>query len=119
MTADPDTERLALGAKLKEAREYLDLSQDEVARCLNVPRSAVSLMEAGQRGVDALELKKLAQLYQRPGDHFIGGAKIEPEVPETVRHLARTARKLTEQDREELLRFAQFLQAKAPSARKA
>lgn len=119
MTAGPDAERLTLGAKLKEAREYLDLSQDEVARSLDVPRSAISLMEAGQRRVDALELKKLAQLYQRPVDHFTGRSRAEPEVPETVRHLARTATRLTEQDREELLRFAEFLQTKAPAGKKA
>lgn len=102
-------DRSQLGARLKEVREYLELSQDEVARVLDIPRSAVSLMEAGQRGVDALELKKLSQLYQRPVGYFTG--EIEPEpVPETVQHLARTATKLTDKDREELLRFAEYLQ---------
>lgn len=33
-------------------------------------------------------------------------------MPETVQHLARAAAKLTDRDREELLRFAQFLQVR-------
>lgn len=111
-----DKERQALATRLKEAREYLDLSQDEVARVLDVPRSAISLIEAGQRKVDALELKKLAALYQRPVGHFTGASGSDGDVPETVKHLARVARaasKLSDRDREELLRFAQFLQARA------
>jgi len=111
-----DENRQALGTRLKEAREYLELSQDEVARVLDVPRTAVSLMEAGQRKVDAIELKKLAEIYQRPIGYFTGetGAAI-PLTPESVQHLARTAAKLSDRDREELLQFAQFLQARQPS----
>ena len=38
---------------------------EEVANHLGVPRSAISLIETGARKVDALELTKLAKLYQR------------------------------------------------------
>jgi transcriptional regulator with XRE-family HTH domain len=116
MPQDKDENRQILGTRLKEAREYLELSQDEVARILDIPRTAVSLMEAGQRKVDAIELKKLAEIYQRPIGYFTGeaGAAIPP-VPESVQHLARTAAKLSDRDREELLQFAQFLQARQPS----
>lgn len=113
MTTDTDdVDRQALGARLREARDYLRLSQDEVARALDVPRSAVSLMEAGQRKVDAIELKRLADIYQRPIAFFTGEAGELAPVPETVQHLARAAAKLTDRDREELLAFAQFLQAR-------
>ena len=105
-----EADRQLLGARLKEAREYLELSQDEVAKALDVPRSAVSLMEAGQRKVEAIELKKLGELYQRPVSFFTGEGPVAAPVPEKVQHLARTAAKLSERDREELLRFAQFLQ---------
>lgn len=105
-------DRQKLGARLREAREYLRLSQDEVARALDVPRSAISLMEAGQRKVDAIELKRLAEIYQRPIAFFTGEAGEPAPVPETVQHLARTAAKLTDRDREELLAFAQFLQTR-------
>lgn len=111
-----DVDRQLLGTHLKEAREYLELSQDEVARILNVPRTAISLMEAGQRKVEAIELKKLAEIYQRPIGYFTGGQEAStPTVPESVQHLARTAAKLSDRDREELLQFARFLQARQPA----
>ncbi len=116
MPQDKDENRQLLGTRLKEAREYLELSQDEVARILDIPRTAVSLMEAGQRKVDAIELKKLAEIYQRLIGYFTGeaGAAIPP-VPESVQHLVRTAAKLFDRDREELLQFAQFLRPRQPS----
>ena len=102
-------DRKLLGSRLKEAREYLELSQDEVARILDVPRTAISLMEAGQRRVDVMELKKLAEIYQRPISHFTGEDHATLPVPDSVEHLARAAEKLSDRDREELLRFAEFL----------
>jgi transcriptional regulator with XRE-family HTH domain len=108
-----DVDRQLLGSRLKEAREYLELSQDEVAKALDLPRPAISLIEAGQRKVEAIELKKLAEIYQRPIGFFTGEAGAGTPVPETVQHLARAAAKLTEKDREELLRFAEFLQLRA------
>jgi len=106
-------ERRRLGERLKEAREYLELSQDEVAKVLGVPRSAVSLIEGGQRRLDSLELKRLSELYQRPVTYFTG-AEEDHGTPEIVQHLARAANKLSEQDRAELLRFAEFLQSRTP-----
>ena len=111
-------DRKGLGAKLREAREYLGLSQDEVARAVGLPRSAISLVENGQRKVDALELKKFAEVYQRPVVDFTGDVDvIEGAMPETVQHLARAASKLNDADRAELLRFAEFLGAKAGAKR--
>jgi transcriptional regulator with XRE-family HTH domain len=111
-------DRKSLGAKLRDAREYLGLSQDEVSKAVGVTRSAISLIESGQRKVDALELKKLAELYQRPVVDFTGDDDvIDAPIPETVQHLARAAVKLTEADRAELLRFAEFLSAKPSTKR--
>lgn len=110
-------DRRTLGARLRAAREYLGLSQDEVARAIGLARPAVSLIESGQRKVDALELKKLAELYQRPAADFTGDVEIEASVPETVRHLARAAAKLTQADQTELIRFAEFLSARSAAPR--
>jgi transcriptional regulator with XRE-family HTH domain len=117
MLKDREIDRQALGTRLKEVREYLELSQDEIAKMLDVPRSAVSLMETGQRKVEAIELKRLAAIYQRPIGFFTGEQGAPPPVPETVEHLARTAAKLSDRDREELLRFAEFLQTRHVPAR--
>ncbi len=117
MPQDRDPDRQRVGARLREAREYLGLSQDEVAKALDVPRTAISLIETGQRRVDAIELAKLAEIYQRPVGFFTGETTAPVAVPETVQHLARTAAKLTDRDREELLRFAEFLQTRQAPTR--
>lgn len=110
--SNENVDRRALAQRLKEAREYLELSQDEIARVLEVPRTAISLIESGQRKVEAIELKNLAQLYQRPVGFFTGDDVVPKPVPESVEHLARAATELSDQDREELLRFARFLQTR-------
>ena len=61
-----DADRQVLGERLKEAREYVGLKQDDVAKKLGIPRSALSNIEAGIRKVDAIELAQMAKLYQRP-----------------------------------------------------
>jgi transcriptional regulator with XRE-family HTH domain len=70
------------------------------------------MIESGQRKVDAIELKKFARIYQRPISYFTGEDRVNPPLPRDIEHLARAAAKLTDRDREELLRFAQFLQAR-------
>ena len=110
-------DRRNLGARLREVREYLGLSQDEAAKAVGLTRSGVSLIESGQRKVDALELKRFAELYQRPMTDFTGDVEVGAPLPETVQHLARAAVKLTVADQAELLRFAEFLSTKAPSKR--
>jgi transcriptional regulator with XRE-family HTH domain len=107
-----EADRSLLGERLKEAREYLDLSQDEVAKKIGLPRTAISLIESGQRRVDAIELQKFASLYQRPVTYFTGEV-VAAQLPEDVEHLARTATKLSDRDRQELARFAEFLSSRS------
>lgn len=111
---DSNLDRAQLGERLKQARDYLDLSQDEVAKKLDIPRSAVSLIESGQRKVDAIELRRFAQLYQRPVSYFTGEV-VSAAIPEDVEHLARAAKNLSNRDRQELARFAEFLSSRAAS----
>ena len=112
--SENDNERRRLGEKLRGAREYLGLSQDEVARHLGIPRTALSNLESGQRGVDALELKRLADLYRQPVSHFTGSDDDETAaLPSDVAHLARAAAALSIKDRQELERFAEYLRARS------
>jgi transcriptional regulator with XRE-family HTH domain len=112
---DEAIDRQKLGARLREARDYLGLSQDEVAKHLGVPRTALSHIESGQRRIDALELKKVALLYKRPLAYFTGEAQANASLPDDVAHLARAAAGLSERDRQELSRFADYLRARAQS----
>lgn len=104
--------RRTLGERLREAREYLGFSQEDVAAFLGVSRSALSLIETGQRKVDTLELKKLAGLYKRTVGYFAGEDAEEISFGADVKHLARKVAQLSPDDREELARFADFLRAK-------
>lgn len=110
-------EKTAIAKRLKEAREYLGLTQQQVAEAISIPRSAVSDIESGKRRVAVDELKRLATLLRHPVTHFLGE---EPEIAADVLALARTAENLPEDDRKELLRFARFLeyQKKSDSSRK-
>ena len=57
--------QLELARRLRAARKACHITQAKAARVLGIPRSAVSQMETGQRGVSGLELHRLAQLYSR------------------------------------------------------
>lgn len=99
------TDEELLSSRLRERREYLGYSQQEVADYLDLHRPAISEIEAGRRKVDVLELKKLARLFETPVSCLLGGANVPPsqEVVDLVENL-------DEKDREEVLRFAEFLQ---------
>src|SRR5438552_2952908 len=98
----------ALARRLRESREYVGLSQEAVAERLGVPRASVSAMEAGKRKVSSMELRDLARLYRTSIEQLIGE---EPEQDPVVGALYRTARNLTQEDREQVLRFAEFLRS--------
>jgi len=51
-----------LGRRIRIARVEASLSQDAVAQYLELPRSAVSLIESGKRKVDSLELERFSCL---------------------------------------------------------
>jgi transcriptional regulator with XRE-family HTH domain len=112
---EDEGERRRLGEKLRQAREYLGFSQDEVATFLKVPRTAITNIEGGQRRVEAIELKRLAELYRQPVGYFTGEDEASASLPADVALLARQAAKLSIKDREELGRFAEFLNARAKS----
>ena len=100
-------ERVVLAKRIREAREYLGFTQQQVSEVLSIPRSAISDIEKGKRRVTTEELKRLANLFQYPVRYFLGE---EPELAPDVAALARTAENLSENDRKELLRFAKFLE---------
>ena len=109
--SDERTMQHTLSKRLKEAREYRGFSQEEIAGYLGVPRSAISLIENGSRRVSATELSRLASLYQTTMESLTGLDREESE-PESVRMVARAAAELSATDRDEVLRFAQFLRAR-------
>ena len=108
-----EDERRRLGDRLREARKYLGLKQEEVATYLKIPRTALTDIESGQRRVEALELTRLAKLYRQPVGFFTGEDAVGASLPVDVAHLARRAAALSQQDRDELGRFADYLRSRS------
>jgi transcriptional regulator with XRE-family HTH domain len=117
---EEDGEYMAMGARLRQAREYLGLSQEAVAEALGVPRASVSAMESGRRKVSSLELRNLARLYQRPLEWFYADDAQPIAEDETVSALFRATKNLKPEDKEQVLRFAEFLKGagQAPPRRR-
>ena len=105
------TARNTLSVRLKQAREYCGFSQEEVAGYLNLPRTAISLIESGSRRVEAFELRRLAKLYQTTMEDLTGGSQEESE-PQLIGLMARAVAALSVTDRDEVLRYAQFLRSR-------
>ena len=115
-----DKEQELLAHRIREAREYLGLSQEFVAEHLQIPRASVSAIETAKRKVSSLELKQISSLLKQPVSYFLGEENAEKETlpqDETSRALFRAAKDLNEGDRQQVVRFAQFLRnaGRAPS----
>jgi transcriptional regulator with XRE-family HTH domain len=104
-------ERQIVGQRLRTARETLGLTQDDVAGVMGIPRTSVIAMEAGKRNVTALELRRLARLYRRNVEWLLGEQN-ETAARDTA--LYRATEVLSDEDKEQVLRFAQFLASAGP-----
>lgn len=106
---DPSVQRAAMAARLRDSREYLGLSQEEVATALKVSRPAVTNIESGVRKVEALELEQLARLYGKSVNYFLSGE--QQKIDAKVAFAARALHGLSNKDLDEVARFAEFLRA--------
>ena len=88
-----------LGTRLKEAREYLGLTQEDVAKLMGVSRVIITNIEAGTRKVSAEELSKFSKIYGWTMEELMEGEKAETE---TVQMFARTFNELSDEDKRKL-----------------
>lgn len=105
----------AIGRRLRDAREVLGLTQGDAATALGVQRTSISSIETGKRKVTATELQKLATLYRRTAAWILGD---EPDADVSASALLRATKTLSEEDRQQVLRFAQFLAGAGPAPRR-
>lgn len=110
-----DRERLLMAERLREAREYIGLSQDEVATALGLSRPSITNIELGVRKVEATELNKLARLYRKTLDFLLTGEESSSNGPEQLAFLARAVQGLAQEDIDEVARFAEFLKQSSRS----
>ena len=80
-----------------------------MAQRLKLPRIALSHIENGRRGLDALELKRLAGLYLYPVSYFTGEVNPGKGLEAALEPLLQTAADLFRHDREEVRHFAEYL----------
>jgi transcriptional regulator with XRE-family HTH domain len=108
----PEPELLALAHRIREERDYLKFSQFQISEVLGIPRAAVSAIETGRRRVTSVELTRLAEVFGTSVDRLLGR---ELEDDPTAVALFRTAKSLTNDDRLQVLRFAEFLRKAGPA----
>lgn len=66
-----EVDYVKVGTKLRNTREYLGLTQEQVANILNVGRDAILRIEKGTRKVSADELANFSKLYKITMDEII------------------------------------------------
>lgn len=64
-------EHARLVDKLKKARTDSGLDQKDVAKLLHKTQSYISKIESGQRRVDVVQLKFLANIYKKKLEYFL------------------------------------------------
>lgn len=109
--------RAELGVRLRRARDYVGLSQDDVASVLGLSRPAITLIESGVRKVEAIELSKLATLYGTTVESLLTGESANVE-DEKLAFLARATKGLSKSDLDQLLRFTDYLRNSSKSIRR-
>ena len=60
-----------IGERIKKFREKYGLTQENLAKMLNIPRPSVSQIESGQREITSSELAKLSQIFQISVDELL------------------------------------------------
>ena len=93
-----------LGTRLKKAREYLGLTQDDVAKLMEVSRVIITNIEAGTRKVSAEELSKFSKIYGWTMEELLEGEKKEKDIP----MFARAFSELSKEDQEEIINLIKF-----------
>jgi transcriptional regulator with XRE-family HTH domain len=80
-----DSERRRLIAdRLRAARRASRLTQAEVEGEVGIPRSGISDIETGKRGVTGLEVCRLARTYGRSVAWLVGEEEFEPKGTELL-----------------------------------
>lgn len=105
-----NSKRLEIATRLKKARELSGLSQAQVAKKLNVPRPAISEIEAGRRKVSAEELGQFSQLYKVDSSWVLSENDEDTGVSQgKLKFAARELSKMSEEDKNKLFDILNIL----------
>ncbi len=98
----------SVSKKIKYLRENNGLSLNDLASALQIASPALEAIETGNTGIDERLLEKIALTLQVPLSYLL-----EHRVQESnnLNYLTRAMEKLSQNDHDELLQFAEFLQS--------
>jgi transcriptional regulator with XRE-family HTH domain len=105
-------EHRVVGARLRDARQAIGLTQSDTATALGISRPSIAAIEKGTRKVTGLELRRMARLYRCSVGWLLGDEDDALAGTDTVLH--RATAELSDDDKQQVLRFAQFLAAQPP-----
>ena len=100
-----------LADRLREMRKLRGMTQTEVAARAGTSSATISHFETGQREPGPANLKKLADALGVTTDFLLGRTELAPTGPQ-MQALIRTAARMTQQQLNELARFADFIAGK-------
>lgn len=94
-----------VGEKLRVAREFLNLTQEQVAQSLDLTRDVVLRIEGGKRNIRPEELLKFSKLYGISMEEIVSDEK---SVDLSLPMFARNFDKLSEKDKKEIISLIKF-----------
>lgn len=100
--------------KLKNARIRIGITQDYVAKQLNVPRTSIVQMECGKRKISSEELSLLCDIYGLSVDYVLGKNVDNLQT----KFIARSFASLSEEDQQEIISLIEFKKEIAERRRK-
>lgn len=104
-----------IAMRVAEARQYLEISAEELAAMVDVSTAAIEAIEAGNEPVSAALLLDIAKALGRGIEFFTADVPVQAAA-ERTEFLARAAETLSDQDMGELKRFATYLRSRTASA---
>lgn len=93
------------GEKLRAAREFLGLTQEQVASTLDMTRNIIVNIENNKRAIKSDELYKFSKLYGISMEEIESDDK---EINMNVPMFARSFASLSEKDQQEILNLIRF-----------
>lgn len=91
-----------IGGRLRQAREDAGLTQEQIARLMELPRPAISEIESETRTVSIGELKRLAEHYKVSLRWLAGETELRDEK---IKMAARKLTALRDEDIETVMRI--------------
>ena len=104
-----------IGGRIHEAREYLDLSPEELAEMIGMDLLRLVEIENGEVVPEATLLPTFSKALGRGVGYFLGDVDAAAAA-ERTEFLARAAEDLSDDDMGELKRFATYLKTRSEDA---